>query len=349
MIDLTRAATSPGAVQTVPVDPGIVWQPEVTLAIDAPPDEQPAPFPEAEWTGGIRSGLCGAVAPRVLRLPSGSYRMYYSQILPRPGFPEGANDYDHASTRILSATSVDGLHWQPEPGVRLTPQAGGAGDFRVVSSEVVPIQGQRGGLRMYYECCAGPQAEQNSIRSAVSEDGGLCWIPEPGVRLSAPGENYMAPRIVLLAEGGLRLYCCRRGHGIISALSTDGGLTFQQEAGVRIAPGDQWDQGTAFAPEIVRIAGAGYRMYYAGYSTAGRADILTATSDDGLRWEKQVRPVLSPGGGPWDAAKCSEMCLLRLPDREVEGPRYRMVYEACDGTAPGCRGVWRVASATSCV
>ncbi|MBB76053.1 MAG: hypothetical protein CMJ75_16215 [Planctomycetaceae bacterium] len=349
MIDLTRAAIAPGSVQTVPTDPGIAWRPESTLAIDAAPDDHRSPAPEAAWAGGIRSGLCGAVAPRVLRLPSGSYRMYYSQILPRPGFPAGANDYDNATTRILSATSADGLHWQPEAGVRLTPQTGGAGDFRVVSSEVVPAHGHRGGLRMYYECCPGPQAGQNSIRSAVSQDGGLCWIPEPGVRLAAPGENYMAPRIVLLTEGAVRLYCCRRGHGIISALSTDGGLTFQQEEGVRIAPGDQWDRGTAFAPEIVRIAGAGYRMYYAGYSTAGRADILTATSDDGLRWEKQPRPVLSPGGGPWDGAKCSEMCLLRLPDREAGEPAYRMVYEACDGTAPGNRGVWRVASATLCV
>jgi len=51
-----------------------------------------------------RTGLCGAVSPRVVALASGGYRMYYTQILPRAGFRAGANDYDNATSRILSAT-----------------------------------------------------------------------------------------------------------------------------------------------------------------------------------------------------------------------------------------------------
>ena len=348
MIDLTRLATDLRLVQTVPTDPGTAWQKEAAVAIDAPPDEETDPVPEAVWTpAALRSGRCGAVAPRVIGLPGGGYRMYYSQILPRAGFPTGANDYDNATTRILSATSVDGLHWKPEPGVRLSPQQGGAGDFRVVSSEVVPLGDSSGRLRMYYECCSGPQSVQNSIRSAISEDGGLRWSPEPGVRLEGAGENYMAPRILFLEEGELRLFCCRRGEGIVSALSTDGGSTFQLEPGLRISSDGQWDRLTAFAPEIVRIAAGGYRMYYAGYGSSQRADVMTAHSADGLTWEKQQQPVLSPGGGLWDAAKCSEMGLLRLPDTPTQQAGYRMVYEACDGTVADRRGVWRVASATA--
>ena len=57
--------------------------------------------------------------------------------------------------------------------------------------------------------------------------------------------------------------------------------------------------------------------------------------------------VVSPGQGAWDTAKCSEMCVFRLPRHEGQIPRYRLVYEACDGTAKNERGVWRVASATS--
>ncbi len=101
----------------------------------------------------------------------------------------------------------------------------------------------------------------------------------------------------------------------------------------------------AFAPEIMRLNEGGYVMYYAGYSAHNRAHILRAVSDDGLMWRKQIEPVISPVQGTWSAAKCSEMCIFRLPHRKGENPRYRIVYEACDGTAQNERGVWRIAGA----
>ena len=346
MIDLTQSVVASPLVHTVACDPGTSWASEL-IAIDAPPDNDIDPLPDAQWqTDDVRTGLCGAVSPRVVALPGGGLRMYYTQILPRVGFPKGANDYDNAKSRILSATSADGTIWIPESGVRLSPQQGGAGDFRVVSSEVVPLPDESGKLRMYYECCDGPQSKQNSIRSAVSNDG-LDWTIEPGVRMEFSGRNLTSPRILFLDDGQCRLYCSQRGIGIISAVSSDGGLTFHPEPGIRIAPGQSFDYFTAFAPEILRISSGGYRMYYAGYGDPKRADILTAVSDDGLNWQKASRPVLSPEGRVWDAAKCSEMCIIRLPERDGQAPRYRMFYEACDGTAKDERGVWRIASATS--
>src|SRR5439155_23952106 len=124
--------------------------------------------------------------------------------------------------------------------------------FRVVSSEVVPLAGGDG-LRMYYECCPGTQSVTNSIRSALSSDGGLAWTPEPGVRLETAGCNYSAPRIVFLEDGRWRLYCWYRGRGITSALSDDGGFTFSPEPGLRIAQDGAYDTQAAFAPEIVRL------------------------------------------------------------------------------------------------
>ena len=68
------------------------------------------PAPQIRWPReAARSGICGSVSPRVLRLPDRSYRMYYTQILPRMGYPTGANDYDNATSRILSAVSSDGV------------------------------------------------------------------------------------------------------------------------------------------------------------------------------------------------------------------------------------------------
>jgi hypothetical protein len=348
MVDLSQTLTAGPLAHAVPTDPGTLWVKDTAVAVEVPPDAAVDPLPEAQWrVPALRTGVYGAVSPRVIALPDGGYRLYYTQILPRPGFPAGANDYDNATTRILSATSADGATWTPEPGVRLSSQDGGAGAFRVVSSEVVPLADGGGRLRMFYECCAGLQSESSSIRSALSEDGGIVWTPEPGARLAASGRGYMAPRIVLLADGRWRLYCCERGQGIVSAVSADGGLTFRQEPGLRIAQGGTYTAVVAFAPEIVRPAGAGYVMYYAGYSAPNRAYILRASSDDGLTWRQDAEPVVSPGRGGWDGAKCSEMCVFRLPHREGQKPRYRMVYEACDGTAKGERGVWRIASATS--
>ncbi len=353
MIDLTQSAGASPLLHTVPRDPGgpgAAWMKDAEVAIQAPLDSAAAtlPAPETRWPReGIRRGVCGVVSPRVIRLPSGGYRLYYTQILPRKGFPAGANDYDNASTRILSAVSADGVTWAPEPGVRLSPQQGGAGEFRVASSEVVPVgDGKR--MRMYYECCPGTQAQQNSIRSALSDDGGMTWTPEPGVRI-ADGSNYMAPRVVFLEGGGCRLYCCRRGDGIVSAISHDG-LNFQMEPGVRIAQDGKYDSVAAFACDILRIAGGGYVMYYAGYAAANRAYILHAVSDDGVIWKKTATPVVSPAGpgtGAWDAVKCSEVSLFKVPREPGGGHAYRMVYEACDGTAAGERGVWRIAGACS--
>ncbi len=343
MIDLSKMSTASPEIQTVRADPGRSWERPAVLAIDAPPDDDTDPRPDARWAeDGLRTGVCGSVTPRVIALPDGGYRMYYTQILPRVGFPAGANDYDNASTRILSAVSSDGEIWSPEPGVRLLPRDGGAGEFRVVCGDVVPRADLSGGLRMYYECCTGSQEISNTIRSAVSDDG-LVWSMETGERFS--GGAFSSPRIVFLEDGQCRLYLYKRGLGIVSALSDDGGLTFSEEHGVRILPGKVY---AAFAPEIMRLSGGGYVMYYAGYKGACETYILRATSEDGLVWHKENTPTISPDPGTWDSTKCSEMCVFSLsPHVDGQDQRYRMVYEACDGTAIDRRGVWRIVSVTS--
>ena len=345
MIDLRKTAWASPLVQSVPTDPGRSWVRDPMPAIQPPPDHEVDPTPEAKWPPDSHTGIYGAVSPRIIALPGTGYRMYYTQIMPRHGFPAGANDYDNASSRILSAFSHDGETWTPEAGVRLSPGQGGAGALRVVSSEVVPVEGTGGRFRMYFECCNGPQSQQNSIRSAISEDG-LVWSPEPGARFESAGVNYNSPRILILDDGRCRLYCQERGKGIVSALSDDG-LTFHQDTGIRIAPDTPNDRFVAFAPEILRIAGAGYRMYYSGYSTPRQSQILTAVSDDGLTWVKKTEPVIAPNGTGPDAVKSSEMCVIRVHHHPGQAAHYRMFYEACDGTARDKRGVWRIASATS--
>ena len=64
---------------TVATDPGIAWTKDEAVAIDAPPDHDTNPAPEARWPpDAARTGLCGAVSPNVVPLPGGRYRMYYT-------------------------------------------------------------------------------------------------------------------------------------------------------------------------------------------------------------------------------------------------------------------------------
>jgi len=327
----------------IAVDPGTVWTRDSAVAIDVPADAAVDPLPQTQWpVEDRRSGIFGAVAPNVVELAEGSFRMYYTQILPRAGFPAGANDYDNSTTRILSAVSADGLVWAPEPGVRLSAAAGGAGAFRVVSPEVVPLPDDSGRWRMYFECCPGPQSGGSTLRSALSTDEGLTWAVEPGDRLGSGG-SYNSPRLLFLDDGRCRLYCGAQGQGIVSAVSVDGGYSFELEPGLRIKQESAYEALKIFSPEVLRIATGGYRMYYSAYSALNRAYVMSAVSDDGLNWRKEQDPVLAPGGG-WDAAKCSEMCVMEMPG---EGGQYRLFYEACDGTAAAERGVWRIAAATA--
>ncbi len=109
MIDLTASLTAAPVLHVVSSGPGFAWTRDADVAIEAPPDNDSCPLPESRWSKAAKlTGICCVVSPRGLMLPNGGCRMYYPQMLPRPGFTAGANDYDDRTTRILSAYSKDG-------------------------------------------------------------------------------------------------------------------------------------------------------------------------------------------------------------------------------------------------
>ena len=77
-----------------------------------------------------------------------------------------------------------------------------------------------------------------------------------------------SPRVVLLPDGRLRVYANANGptgEGIFSALSTDGGLRFVREPGIRLARETKWERFGSFSPEPLMIGdGSAVRMFYAG-------------------------------------------------------------------------------------
>ena len=309
------------SVHWLPSDPGTRWVKDPGIVV-APPDDS------GEWK---------ALTPNVVALPSGGFRMYYT--LSGPG-----RDYGPTRAVVLSAISADGSRWEPEPGVRLEPHGPDAA-VRVVCPDVIPLD--EGGYRMYFE--GQPEGRASVILSARSGDG-LAWSPEPGIRFGGP-RRYGSPRCLYVADDPaaaiqFRLYFHSYSHPlrmapdaenhIVSAVSSDG-LSFAAEPGVRIAQEGQLQTFAVYAPEVVRLGNDSYRMYYAGWQTDPvRGRIFSASSGDGVAWTRDWS-VNVDIGGRYDTEKCSEPCVIQLPDG-----RYRMFYEACDTDA-----VWRILSATA--
>ena len=85
-------------------------------------------------------------APEVLRLGSGSYRMYYAGWVAAPEVPAGSKYHG----RVFSAFSQDGLQWVKDPGICL--DNGGRWDT-VKASEPCVIDLPDGRFRMFCEAC----------------------------------------------------------------------------------------------------------------------------------------------------------------------------------------------------
>ena len=148
-----------------------------------------------------------------------------------------------------------------------------------------------GGYRMY----AGYMG-QHSIVSLRSDDG-LSWSFEDGNRVG----NGAFPDAVQLPDGRVRMYYQGSG-AIVSAISSDGGLTFTQEPGTRVDPG--WhgdiDPDNVGAPTTVQLADGTYRMYYRAGDEDDRwmnrlkSVILSAVSEDGLNFTPEAGVRVSP-------------------------------------------------------
>lgn len=253
------------------------------------------------------------LAPAVTRYGDGCWRMYFE-----------ARGPAQEPTVICSAVSRDQLEWEYE-GVRLGSEGG------VGSPRYVPLP--QGGARLY--CCAseyGPEGPGRSERrshdvvSAVTADG-LDFEWEPGVRLRDLRRETDEVGITaadVIPPG-------RTGEDWVMVFSA-----WQDLPPGAVAPQHPSQDVDAVASGLSQdFAAASIAADMAGY----RSRIYTATSQDGLLWERRTCIVEGSGyGGPGlDAVHAEDMSLIRLG-----GDRVRMYYAACDKN-----GTWRVASAVT--
>jgi hypothetical protein len=124
----------------------------------------------------------------VIRLPDGTFRMYY-------------DGYDGTHYRILSAVSVDGLVWTKEAGIRI--DVGGTYDS-LNANTPLPLMIADGTYMMFY--CGSSAQWTGQILSAVSVDG-LVWTKEAGIRIERGSYAVVVPsEIIQLSASQYRMY-----------------------------------------------------------------------------------------------------------------------------------------------
>ncbi|MBI3914158.1 MAG: hypothetical protein HY327_08250 [Chloroflexi bacterium] len=165
---------------------------------------------------------------------------------------------------------------------------------------------REGGYRIFWN-----SVSQKGITSATSKDG-IAFAKDSGVRLNSGGAGQKDciashPWVVAL-EAGYRMYYqgdafCEMKPGveheyrIFSAFSTDG-MNFTRE-GVRVDLGANGLTQAAHG-RVLRLADGTYRMWFSA-NFAGKnqpADILGASSKDGLTWTLDTKPMLERGHDP---------------------------------------------------
>jgi predicted GH43/DUF377 family glycosyl hydrolase len=259
------------------------------------------------------SGL--ACNPDVISLKNGTYRMYYTQLY-------GEDPIGGYFGNIVSAISQDGIDWIKEPGVRV--DYGGPYDtYEAFTPDIVALQ--NGTLRMYY---TGSILNHYLILSAVSDDG-ITWVKEGGIRINYnatyPGPSI--PKVLRLPNGDYRMYyhaynTPKIKTEILSAYSIDG-LNWIHE-GIRLEGSGILDPLGALGPDVIELPDGSLRMFYTG-TDGTHIHILSATSTDGLSWQKENK-VLIKYGGIYDSVAATEPDVFIFPNGTV-----RMYCRGYDG------------------
>jgi hypothetical protein len=216
-----------------------------------------------------------AMCPDVIPLEGGGYRMYYeARAEDKPGL-------------VLSATSADGLQWDPEPGVRFGSDDHSYGSPRCLYIDE-PALGPDYRFRLYFHRYTyGPFHSGldagNVIISAVSKDG--LDFEEEGVRIAQETEretfSVYAPEVIRLGDGTYRMYyppwCDEFKGGIFTATSVDG-LAWTKDPDVLVELGGRWDDNMVSEPCVIDLPDGRFRMFYEAKDSENRTRILSATS-----------------------------------------------------------------------
>lgn len=234
----------------------------------------------------------GVADPAPVELPDGSWLMAIKSFIAPPAQPQPGPVAGLEAHMVGSASSLDGLSWTRDEGLRLSrasvPAAINDGDQRVL---------------LYYVRPPDARDRPETVACAVSEDG-MDFRPEPAFQIEGLSKlKAVDPSIVRDPEGQFRLYYLasdHRGdpaqgpnpHAIHLAISEDG-VRFREVGPVFEYP-DLVD------PDVFRFQDQWWMYVFAGGRT------IIARSEDGLRFDYAgtlplpgwgtTAPVLLPDG-----------------------------------------------------
>jgi hypothetical protein len=189
------------------------------------------------------------------------------------------------SNRLFATVQTPATSWWTPEGVRLTDVTAGFPGKPFADVAAFPLRDGR--WRLLFD--AG-----GAMRSAVSPDG-ISLTVESGLPFqTVTSLRPSLVKILKLDSGQIRAYFS--SSNMYSAISSDEGLTFTLEAGVRLAA-SAVGESTITGGSVVRNRDGGWRMYFGGEArvfSATSTDLLTWTPDAGVR----VGPGASLGGNP---------------------------------------------------
>src|SRR3989338_3809048 len=198
-----------------------------------------------------------------------------SDFTPPTGKAEGVDDGNPQNSRMLFATSEDGLTWT-KTNQLIADQAN-------VPSVTMDSEG-----RIFVYQVTWAEGLEDSAVVAISEDKGETWVFKK-VIVDGIGENMKSatdPCIVQLEDGTVRLYFTSEIQGVgypevFSATSNDG-INFVLEEGSRFSTSKAGDR--LIDPTVLKI-GETWHLYtlYLGGSEGN----FHATSEDGLTFTEE--------------------------------------------------------------
>jgi len=262
-----------------------------------------------------------------------------------------AGGLPYITSRLLYATSTDGIAWTKYNNAAAVMPSGAAGewDHTIDTPEIVR---DSAGYKLFYfgDTLPGGTNQNPSPLAGLgvaTSDDGIVWTKYAGNPILGRGANgsweqswIESPAVIWDSAGGEYLMwysgvdttSWRIGVGL--ATSPDGFVWTKYAGNPVIAPGPtgSYDDMWAAVPAVIRTDD-GYAMWYSGFNSSGAFSDMTmnyATSPDGIHWTKfPGNPLFTThtapysqavdSGGPW------------APDVVVFDSTYMMWYETVAG------------------
>ncbi len=178
----------------------------------------------------------------------------------------------------------------------------------------------------------------SGIRSVhyCENDPGRDWVKDSRIALDQDtpldSTKILTPNVIRLPGGGYRMYYTGLGPGrpvadaqgyILSAYSEDA-VVWRKDAGIRLDVHAPHASRRTLCPDVIPLAGGGYRMYYEARSFEGPTTVLSAVSKDGLDWRPE--PGIRFGDGKWSygTPRCLYIPFGKEAGGKEGGSRYRL-------------------------